>query len=251
MQGIQFDVIDWMALSPGISQPEQWADWQANGYAWPDNEHFVPSDAIPPMQKRRMSTLSRLAVQVAVSLTREQSVDYIVFSCRHGELTRTSQLLQSVLDGQPASPMAFSQSVHNTATGLFTIIAGQTVAATSVSASRSSLHAACIEAAAYLASNPTHRVLLVDFDEPLPDPYGQYETQDFRGYALGLLLTSGQEFLIQGQRQSNRHVGCQIDSPDCSPLPQGLMLVDALVSKARRWTMREPRYCWHWQRART
>ncbi len=68
-----------------------------------------------------MSEVSKLAVQVAMDITVEENIDYIIFTSQHGELKTTLELLVSCAKGEPLSPTAFSQSVHNTASGLFTI----------------------------------------------------------------------------------------------------------------------------------
>jgi hypothetical protein len=143
-----------------------------------------------------MSFLSKLAVQNALMLTGDVEPDYIIFSSRHGELVRTASLLQDILRGEDASPTVFSQSVHNTAASHYTIISKKPVPVTSIGAGENSLGAALIEAGAYLALQPEHTILVVDFDDPLPEPYDQLLQVSHPGYALGLLLTGGDALQI-------------------------------------------------------
>ena len=174
MVKVEFNIKGWLALSPGMNNNEHWQNWLDKSKLWSDEAEQVPADLIPPMMRRRMSHLSKIAVQTALQISQDKPVDYIVFASRHGELTRTVKLLEDIMNGGDASPMAFSQSVHNTAAGLFTIASKRATPVTSLAAVENSLSSALIEAYCYLAENPDHNVLLVDFDEPLPDDYSEY-----------------------------------------------------------------------------
>ncbi|MGF1724292.1 beta-ketoacyl synthase chain length factor [Photobacterium nomapromontoriensis] len=246
MSTIKFNILNWSAISPGLTEPESWSQWLADGKCWPEALTAVPSDSIPAMMRRRMSTLSKLAVQTAITLSTDQQVDYVIFSSRHGEFSRTCQLLDHVIAGQPASPMAFSQSVHNTAVGLFTIATKQAIPSTSVSACLHSVHAGLIEAVAYLSEYPHHRVLVVDFDEPLPDNYSIYERSPYHGYALGLVLSAGDQYQLDWQSQ---RIITQHDQPvGESDYPQGLAIIAGLLSETDAWSVSDTRFDWRWQR---
>lgn len=189
MNFVSFDLIKWQALSAGLSGRADWQAWVDSGRLW--GEGKLLADKIPPMRRRRMSFLSQLSVQCALMLTCDDELDYVIFSSRHGELTRTASLLKDILNGADASPTAFSQSVHNTAASHYTITSKKPIPATSIGCGENSLGASLIEAAAYLALHPADKVLLVDFDEPVPEPYDQMLSNSHPGYALGLMLTGG------------------------------------------------------------
>ena len=191
MNTIRFNLIKWQALASGLSDRSDWQAWAENGRSWKGADGKLLTDRIPPIVRRRMSSLSKLAVQNALMLAAGEELDYIIFSSRHGELTRTATLLKDILAGEDASPTAFSQSVHNTAASHYTIISKKPVPVTSIGAGEKSLAGALTEAGVYLALHPSHRVLLVDFDEPLPEPYDMLVQTSHPGYALGLLLTGG------------------------------------------------------------
>jgi hypothetical protein len=191
MNFVSFNLIKWQALASGLSERADWKKWVEGGRSWDGIEGQLLVDHIPPNVRRRMSSLSKLAVQNALMLAEGKELDYIIFSSRHAELTRTVSLLKDILRGEDASPTGFSQSVHNTAASHFTIISKKPVPITSICSGANSLGAALTEAAVYLALHPRHKVLLVDFDEPLPEPYDQLLHVSHPGYALGLLLTSG------------------------------------------------------------
>ncbi|OBT14818.1 3-oxoacyl-ACP synthase [Vibrio sp. UCD-FRSSP16_10] len=234
---IQFNIDAWNAHSAGISTPEQWQDW-AKTDLWPEDAK-IETSSIPPMMRRRMSNLSKLAVQTTLELLEEHEVDYLVFSSRHGELHRSVKLIDDIVRGEEASPMAFSQSVHNTAAGLATIAAKKPIPVTSIAASHNTFQSALIEAWSYLQSNPNHKVLVIDFDEPLPDAYTKYENQVYRGYGLGLVLSCGDKFSISKQMTN--------DTQEL-PLPQALTFVRHFLSDSLNWTISSPSQQWLWHK---
>jgi hypothetical protein len=131
-----------------------------------------------------------MAVQVALEATADAGADYLVFCSQHGELPRTRELLATIVNGGELSPMGFSQSVHNTSAGLYTIIKESQVPTTSLAAGASTFAYGWIEAETYLQSYPSRRVLLVSYDEVLPNEYRAYSREEQRSYALALLLAA-------------------------------------------------------------
>ena len=206
---------------------------------WPSILTPVPTPLIKPMMRRRMSSLSKLAVQTALQLSDQEPIDYIVFSSRHGELTRTVKLLEDIIAGDDASPLAFSQSVHNIAAGLFTICSERATPVTSIAAVESSLHHGLIEASIYLQDNPTHKVLLVDFDESLPEPYACYEQQAHPGYAFAAILSSGELFQLSWSKNNSKKEFSR---------QQSLCVIDYLLQNTITTTISDPRLQWKWSR---
>lgn len=251
MSSIAFNIQHWQALSAGLDSSESWLHWAQN-QTWPQNLPPAKADLIPAMMRRRMSPLSKLALQVAISLKQglddqQCSIDYLIFSSRHGELSRTSKLLQQVLSGEDASPTAFSQSVHNTSAGLFTIATQSPIPATSLAASSNTLHHALIEAGAYLIINPSHRVLVIDFDESLPEPYTSFESQSHPGYALGLVLTHGDQVQLAWQSTQNQHSNSTTHNSTPFFCTQSLQILANLAKKQQQWDIIDERFQWQWQ----
>ncbi|MFL7010686.1 3-oxoacyl-ACP synthase [Enterovibrio norvegicus] len=242
MSSIQFNLQRLNALSPGLENTEAWENWCQRNHAWPEGAPAPRTDAIPAMMKRRMSPISKLAVQVATELSRAEHIDFVVFSSRHGELQRTATLLRDIQMGEPASPTAFSQSVHNTAAGLFTIATKTPVPATSLAAGEDTFHCALTEATIYLSEHPEHRVLVIDFDAPTPEPYDAFEQQAFQPYALGLLLTKGDDIRI------DRHPMNGINGGDTQEkdLPQGLAFYSQWLDQRTLFEIESTRQSWRW-----
>lgn len=233
----------WFALSPGIATKEDWLEWSNLNHQWPCMPSPVMANLIKPIMRRRMSSLSKLALQVALQVSDNASIDYIIFSSRHGELTRTVKLIEDIIKGDDASPMAFSQSVHNTAAGLFTISSQRATPVTSIAAVESSLHHALIEAASYLQAHPKHHVLVVDFDEPLPEQYEKYSPSidsehSYTGYAFATLLSHGDDFNVSWKKNNQQAI---------AQLPQGLALIDFLVQQKQHNKITDKRYIWSWE----
>ena len=237
MSSINFNINKWIALSPGLLNKEEWLEWSLNDQKWPCEPSLVPANLIKPMMRRRMSSLSKLALQAALQVSVDQEIDYIIFSSRHGELTRTVKLIEDIMAGEDASPMAFSQSVHNTAAGLFTIATNRAIPVTSLAAVESTLHHALIEASVYLQENSDASVLLVDFDEPLPNPYQKYEHQTYQGYAFASILTTGEQYQLSWSKNK---------LPVKEQLPQSFKVIDFLVNDEKQKSILDNRFKWLW-----
>jgi hypothetical protein len=125
------------------------------------------------MVRRRLSRLTKMALEVCDKALegQEEKPTYAVFCSRHGELNRTVTLLSCLARDEPLSPMLFAQSVHNTASGLFGITNKCTIPTTSISARYNLVESGWIESYAYLCSHPDSTVLLVVFDEIVPEIY--------------------------------------------------------------------------------
>ena len=176
------EILRWVFWSPETSDPREWRS-APKGAAGK-----VPDSAIPAQHRRRMSALSKMAVQVALEAAGDHRPDFLVFCSQHGELSRTHELLGSIVGGSELSPAGFSQSVHNTSAGLYTIITQSDVPATSVAAGAGTFAYGWLEAESFLALNPGKTVLLVSYDEVLPVEYQPYSRQVQGSFALALLL---------------------------------------------------------------
>jgi len=158
----------------------RWSSWPAAASAAPD------IGFIEPIVRRRLSTLSRVALQVAHDCVAQDEVR-VVFASRHGELRRTTDILRAISGGEPVSPTAFSLSVLNAMTGVFGIARGDRSAASAISAGAETLGYALLEAYAQYATQPDSPVLLVYADETADPAYGTIE-DEVQGGAIAILL---------------------------------------------------------------
>jgi len=158
------------------------ARWSATAAAAAADISFIE-----PIVRRRLSSLSRVALKVAHDCVPEQDHVRVVFASRHGELRRTTDILRAISAGEPVSPTAFSLSVLNAMTGIFGIVRGDRSPASAISAGAQTLGFALLEAHAQFESDPSSPVLLVYADEPADAAYGTIE-DEVQGGALAILL---------------------------------------------------------------
>ena len=186
---LSITIENWRALAPNLQTASDWQTWLSQPHALP-SDWQAPAPNVPAMQRRRFSALSRLVLTCAQDLPQSNHADFSVFASRHSEIVSTFKLLEELTQQAPISPMGFSQSVHNTSAGLFTLIEKIQQASTTIAAQQDTFAAGLIEAASYLHSNPTHRVLFVCFDSTLVKPYQGFIEQDSLDYCMAFLLTN-------------------------------------------------------------
>lgn len=232
------EVERWSFWSPESGEPAQWASyWQRNDATPVDGNPRV--EQIPPMQRRRMSRLAKMALNIALEVIGDTNVDYSVFCSRHGEIVRTREILASIVSAIEISPTAFAQSVHNTSSGLFTITASSTAPSMSMAAGANTFAYGWLEAQAYLAGNPDHRVLLVDFDEIIPE--------EFRGYSSDVSCDHALAMLLRTATGDGVHLGRNAATDD-SHLPQGPQFLAWLQSNAASLSLAAEGQGWRWER---
>ncbi|GGB44611.1 beta-ketoacyl synthase chain length factor [Shewanella inventionis] len=183
---LTFQLLSWGAWSPNFQTSESWQHWQQPNTSVSASQATPALSHIPAMQRRRFSRLTKMMLTAAHQCQVAPHTRSI-FSSRHGELTRTLGLLEDIVQKQPLSPMAFSQSVHNTASGIFGIVTQNTAASTSIAAGEQTLPQALIEAYAQLTQNPSP-LLLVFGDDPVPPVYSEFTHEVELPIALGLYL---------------------------------------------------------------
>ena len=142
-------------------------------------------ERIPAMQRRRLSRLAKLALNSAMQTLATQHADYIVWVSQYGDEAKTLNILADVLSEQTPSPTQFSTSVHNAISGLYSILCQDATPATSLAGSWND---GLIEAYAWLKTRPEARqVLLVYYDEALPDIYAEH--QPFAAFAMAAMIS--------------------------------------------------------------
>jgi hypothetical protein len=192
---------------------------------------------IDPMVRRRLSRLSRLALQAAHDCASERRPLQMVFASRHGELLRTTAILEDICAGEPVSPAAFSLSVLNAATGVFGIARGDRSAATAISAGAETLGYGLLEAFAQCEACSS-AVLFVYANEPAPVVYGD-AAPDAASEALAVLLDP---YAPIGYLTCNvePHDGCAV-----SDFTQSTALQQCLADGTEAtWQSRDSRWRW-------
>lgn len=235
---LRIEVERWSFWSPESGDPGQWSrHWQqADAHAV---EGAPNAELIPAMQRRRTSRLSKMALAVALEVAAGEPIDYSIFCSQHGEIVRTQDILEAISEGTEISPTAFAQSVHNTSSGLFTILASSNAPSMSMASGANTFAYGWMEAQAYLAANPAQRVLLVDVDEVIPEKYRPYSTQVDCDHALAMLLRVAER---DGISMTGRQPG------DEQALPQGPQFLSWLQSDEASLSLTSDGQGWQWER---
>ena len=162
--------------------------WTLPIAAWSSTTTAAPKlDFIDPMVRRRLSTLSKMALWVAHDCAPDHPQIRLIFASRHGELARTTAILRDIEAREPVSPNAFSLSVLNAMSGIYGIARHDRSPATAVAAGAETLGYALLEAHAQWTEDPSVPVLVVYADEPADAAYGHVEHEVTQG-ALAILL---------------------------------------------------------------
>lgn len=237
---LAFNIVDWQASAPGLSENVQWQAWSNGPDVIVSNDPVAKCRHLPMMTARRLASGSRLAVDCALAIVSRHSVDALVFASRHGELERNFRILTALAERESLSPTDFAMSVHNSAVGNTTIAARQALVSSSVSAGYDSFAQALVEVAS-LHHAGYGRVLLVDFDGLIPEFYRPHlagEAIDIP-FAVALLLEAGSQICCET-------IPRQMSGPQ--NLPQGLAFLHGWLSQQATFTLAGERMDWRWSR---
>ncbi|MHB8384104.1 MAG: beta-ketoacyl synthase chain length factor [Candidatus Binataceae bacterium] len=165
------------------------ADWTAwsRGERTNQDEIAQATVILPPVLRRRISTIGQMAFRASFALS-EQRAARLIFCSRHGEFDRTLRILQSLAAGEPVSPADFSLSVHNALAGLLSIAWRNTAGHTTVSGGADSFTYGLLEGLACLRGGSADPVMLVYFEDRMPPPYDEIIDQADTAVALAILL---------------------------------------------------------------
>jgi hypothetical protein len=235
---VSFSIVSHAAWAPGVETQEAWRAWANDNYTITGDDG-APVNAMPPMLRRRAGFLGKMALEVAYQCLGGRTDVATVFSSRHGESSRSVDLLLDLAKGVQLSPTSFGLSVHNATGGLFSIARGDRANNIALAAGGSTVEHAVIEACGLLADGEP-AVLLVVYDCPLPTPYRVFQDCAEQPFAWAWLMRPPADELV-----SLTWSDALEHSPQgCERLPAGLEilrfylrndLVLERICDARRW----------------
>lgn len=193
-------------------------------------------DFIPVALRRRCSPFSKVTLAVAhAALKNYQGKGSVptVFASMHGEGEVTKGLLVDLAHQQQLSPMGFSLSVHNTASGLYSIATGNKAASTAIAAGDDTFLMGLCEALMILHQGIADHVLYVCSDEEVPAIFLPPDVSGGMPHALALLLAKGEQAsacclsieVLQGDKGSR-----------CEEMPQAITCAQWLHGGLERKT---------------
>ncbi|MBW2462221.1 MAG: beta-ketoacyl synthase chain length factor [Deltaproteobacteria bacterium] len=144
--------------------------------------------------KRGTSRIGRMLAEVTSQAAADAAVDLgtvpTVYASAWGEIDIMVNLLGQIADGDVGlSPLRFKHSVHNSASGMVSIAAGNRTFSTALAAGRRTFEQGVLEALTYLTTTDADHVILAVAEDRLPAPldrFGEYE-------ALAVAVCFGKE----------------------------------------------------------
>lgn len=242
---IELCIEQWRAWAPGLDSEDAWRAWAAAPWSPPDQGEQPGCGFLPAMQRRRLSRLARMTLDVAWPLCGEHEQLPLVFASRHGETPRTYALLKEVVAGQPLSPTSFGLSVHNAIAGQWSILRGQRGESVAIAGEADTFEHAIVEAAALLGDGASSVIVVLAEERP-PAAYDGWISDIPFSYAVALKLggASTDRHAPAGSRWRLRLQRNDGDTPD-NAWPHALNFLRALLLpgaplehawKTRRWT---------------
>jgi len=239
---LNFAITGYTAWAPGIETPEAWAAWARVPFVIEGNSEAGVRQ-MPPMLRRRAGTLGKMALEVAYQALEERSGIPVIFCSRHGEVGRSLGLLRDLVQNQPLSPMSFGLAVHNAIAGLFSIARADHANHPALAAGASTLEHAVIEACGLLADG-AEQVLLVAYDQPLPEVFAQFEDSHEQPYAWAWLLEeTGANMMRLSWRAANEQA-----VEEYKVMPAGLDILRFQLSGEQFLERVADHRCWRWER---
>jgi hypothetical protein len=253
-----FAISAWQAWAPGIEDSSAWETWAYAPYC-PTIAAAPPTlGFLPPLQRRRLSPLARMAVACAWPLADGRPAMPVVYASHHGETTRSFELLQCLARDEALSPTSFSLSVHNATAGMWSILRKETVETVALSASGDGLESAIAEACLLLDSGHSDALIVLAEENP-PVEYRQWIDDVPFSYALAMRLTRGDEFQLwigAPEPDQNRiasddesRTGGKATARDDAEWPHSLSLLRHMLLRTQEWHHPARSGNWQWRRA--
>jgi hypothetical protein len=197
---------------------------------------------LPPAERRRAGRTIKLALAAGAQAIAHAGADPralpTVFSSSGGDGDNCHEICMTLMsEDRQISPTRFHNSVHNAASGYWSIAYGCTLASTSLCAGDASFGVGMLEAMAQLACG-AQSVLLLAYDADYPQPLRAARTIP-DAFAIALLLTSasGERSLARLQLELVSEVAGRLEDPGLEALRQsipaarGLPLLEALARR--------------------
>jgi hypothetical protein len=238
---VRFAIKAWAAYAPGLRTPSEWQAWARSPWL-PCGEPDARLEAMPPMQRRRLSPLGRAATQVAWECHTPAAHTPVVFASGYGDAARCLQLLKAFALSGTASPTEFTFSVHNAIGAMYSISRADQAAYTTIAAGAASAAAGVIEACGLLADGASE-VLLVAYEAPLPAEYQQFHREPAATWAWAWRLA-----LPEAHESHFRLAWTGASDHAPSDLPFGLGALRFALSNQRVAQLQAEHRLWTWSR---
>ncbi|MBO4745566.1 MAG: beta-ketoacyl synthase chain length factor [Alphaproteobacteria bacterium] len=180
-----------------------------NFYVWreSDDEKLPDVSFIPPMVRRRMTDLQKIAIGVAHHVAPADANYQVVFASRFGEWGQTIKLITQFHNDKEMSPAGFSNSVHNAAAGAFSVLTQNKNSYTSIAAG-----ARTLESGIMAALGTKKPVLFVFVEEKSPEMYEPFLDAPVAAHAMAFMLTDDASRKIVWNATANKEPPLTFDA---------------------------------------
>ncbi len=236
---MQFKIKDIKALAPNLQTLAQWQQW-ATAPVFTQGEVTVPKlEFIPMMQRRRLSKFARLCCFTLHELTQRNDIP-MVFVSRFGDLVKTDELIEDVVDNQTLSPTKFALSVHNAVAGQYSILTDNKQPSTTIAAGSDSFHMGLCDALARLKQSDNDELIMVCTETITPQKYTPYISEQQVDHSVAILLSKTQGREVQLTPSTNS------DAATTERLPQALAFMAWFFGDQATSTIISAQKQWHW-----
>ncbi|WP_105201473.1 MULTISPECIES: beta-ketoacyl synthase chain length factor [unclassified Pseudoalteromonas] len=161
---------------------------------------FIALDVswVKPIQRRRLSAFAKMILSCAHKVNPDAQPLPIIFSSRHGDLHKTSDLLAQLQAHEPLSPTQFGLSVHNAVAGLLSILTNNKAPIVALAGGNNSINSALCEAYIQLQDPEVERVMVIHADQTLPELYQEFADEPQVDHCLALVLSTNSEAINNG-----------------------------------------------------
>lgn len=187
---VKFAVPAWSGWRESDGATALIADDKVNCAAQPD------VSVIPPMLRRRLNLLGRACASLALPLISEHGRMPIVYCSQHGDIERTTKVLQELVANEPVSPMHFSLAVHNAVCGVISIQTGLTEPVSALATDQGAIVPVLLEALGLLDAGHD-RVLCTICDVKLPEIYVENDAPAGTPHAIAFIIDQSPESSLQ------------------------------------------------------
>ncbi|MBS3797726.1 beta-ketoacyl synthase chain length factor [Pseudoalteromonas sp. BDTF-M6] len=216
-------------LAVYVAQPASTENIELNEILDALASEFIALDVswVKPIQRRRLSHFAKMILSCAHQVNPEAQPMPIIFSSRHGDLHKTSDLLAQLQAREPLSPTQFGLSVHNAVAGLLSILTNNKAPIVALAGGSDSINSALCEAYMQLQDPEVERVMVIHADRALPELYQEFAYEPQLDHCVALVMSKVPEAIKGGTsfrlEQSN-------DAAKLTQLP-ALYLAQALLQQ--------------------
>ena len=237
---LTINLSSWHCWASGIAADLRWRRWIEADVRPVAGEAPALKD-IKPINRRRLSPIARGAFYCAQQCLQTVTPVATVFCSAHGEGSRALELLEAIARDEPISPTTFSLSVHNSVAGLFSIFNHETAPSIAIAAGLDGIGTAFVEGWGLLQAHGSGEVLVVLYDDQMPEPFRVGDDAPPVGIAAAFVLS-----------MDERHTRYRIERKASSGAARSAHwdeirhLVAFLQDRGRQLVLRSDRVEWSW-----